>query len=124
MMMIIKKSHKPMMGCLHVGQLDNLGLQFEHTGWPERHWVEMEIIQEVKNKKTGDKQNLKNLLCWRDHLLSADWALKLLAPSLSLNNLRTTLDNLTNAMMLRSKMLTTIIIIKESSCALTSSTFF
>ena len=37
MMMIIRKSHKPMIGCLHVGQLDNLGLQLEHTGWPERH---------------------------------------------------------------------------------------
>ena len=49
MMMIIKKSHKPMIGCLHVGQLDNLGLQLEHTGWPERHWVEMEISQEVRN---------------------------------------------------------------------------
>merc|ERR1719477_51921 len=32
------------------------------------------------------REALKNLL-WRDHLLSADWALKLLAPSLSLNNL-------------------------------------
>ena len=107
MMMIIKKSHKPMIGCLHVGQLDNLGLQLEHTGWPERHWVEMKIIQEVKNKNKNRRlKNLKNLL-WRDHLLSADWALKLLAPSLSLDNLRTTLDNLTNAMMLRSRMLTT-----------------
>ena len=73
--------------------------------------VEMKIIQGVKNKtEIGDKQNLKNLL-WRDHLLSADWALKLLAPSLSLDNLRTTLDNLTNAMMLRSRMLTTSIMI-------------
>ena len=110
MMMIIRKSHKPMIGCLHVGQLDNLGLQLEHTGWPERHWVEMKIIQDVRNKKNRRLKNLKNLL-WRDHLLSADWALKLLAPSLSLDNLRTTLDNLTNAMMLRTIMLTTSIMI-------------
>ena len=39
-----------MIGCLHVGQLDNLGLQLEHTGWPERHWVEMEISQEVRTQ--------------------------------------------------------------------------
>ena len=45
-----------MIGCLHVGQLDNLGLQFEHTGWPERHWVEMEISQEVKNKNKNRRQ--------------------------------------------------------------------
>ena len=129
MMMMIKKSHKPMIGCLHVGQLDNLGLQLEHTGWPERHWVEMEIIQEVENKNKNRRQTKpeKSALAGS----SPQCRLGTQAPR-AFPLLEQPEDNVgqpdqrhdAEVEDAHNKLLRTSIMTKESSCALTSSTFF